>query len=385
VNAQAPAGLARLTRLTLADFRSYPALALETDARAVALIGENGAGKTNILEALSLFTPGRGLRRADLSEMARIGGAGGFAVSAVLTGAEGLETRLGVGLAPPDAEGRRQRLARIDGADAGSASAFAEFLRVVWLTPDMDGLFRGAAGDRRRFLDRLVLAVDAGHAARSSALERALRQRNRILEEDWQQGTWLDAIEREVAELGVAIAAARAETVARLSALIAARHDPASPFPAAGLALAGEIDALVAAHPSLEAEDRYRTLLRESRARDRAAGRTLIGPQASDLVVHHLAKDIPAEQGSTGEQKALLIGLVLAHARLVSTMSGLAPIILLDEVAAHLDARRRAALYGELAALGGQVWMTGTDAAFFAELPEGAARFMIGDGGASSI
>ncbi len=375
---------AGVSRLILSDFRSYPTLTLDVPARMVALIGENGAGKTNILEALSLFTPGRGLRRAELAEMARLGGAGGFAVSAII-GSDGMETRLGAGLSPPDSEGRRQRLARIEGADAGSASAFAEHMRVVWLTPDMDGLFRAAAGDRRRFLDRLVLAVDATHAARTNALERALRQRNRILEESWTEAGWLDAIEREVAELGVAVAAARAETVARLSALIAARHDPASPFPAAGLALAGEIDALVAAHPAIEAEDRYRALLRDARPRDRAAGRTLIGPQASDLMVRHMAKDMPAEQGSTGEQKALLIGLVLAHARLVSAMSGLSPLILLDEVAAHLDARRRAALYGELAALGGQVWMTGTDAALFAELPPDAMRFMIGGGEARPL
>jgi DNA replication and repair protein RecF len=386
VSAEAPAGIARLT---LADFRSYPALTLETLAPAIALIGDNGAGKTNLLEALSLFTPGRGLRRAELADMARIEGPGGFAVSALMGDADGHETRLGVGLTPPDAEGRRQRLTRIDGVDAGSASVFAAHIRVVWLTPDMDGLFRGAAGDRRRFLDRLVLAVDASHAPRSAALDRALRQRNRILEEDWSQSAWLDAIEREVAELGIAVAAARAETVGRLAGLIAQRqkagNEPHETFPAAGLALAGEIDALVAMHPAIEAEDRYRALLRDSRARDRAAGRTLIGPQASDLMVRHLIKDMPAAQGSTGEQKALLIGLVLAHARLVSAMSGLAPIILLDEIAAHLDARRRVALYRELAAIGGQVWMTGTDANLFEELQPGAARFMIAGGQAQPL
>jgi DNA replication and repair protein RecF len=376
---------AGISRLVLTDFRSYPALTLDVGARMVALIGENGAGKTNILEALSLFTPGRGLRRAELAEMARAEGPGSFAVSGLLVDSDSHETRIGAGLSPPDAEGRRQRLARIDGADAGSANAFSEHLRVVWLTPDMDGLFRGAAGERRRFLDRLVLAVDAGHAPRAAALERALRQRNRILEEDWRQEAWLDAIEREVAELAIAVAAARAETVARLCALIGARDEAGSPFPAAGLALSGEIDRLVAASPAIEAEDAYRALLKDSRARDRAAGRTLIGPQASDLEVRHLAKDIPAARGSTGEQKALLIGLVLAHARLVRAMSGLSPLILLDEVAAHLDARRRAALYRELDALGGQVWMTGTDASLFDELPQGAMRLMIGGGRATPL
>jgi DNA replication and repair protein RecF len=360
----------RIARLTLENFRSYAALSLAVDSGLVALVGENGAGKTNLLEAISLFSSGRGLRRAELAEMARMGGSGGFAVSITL--ADG--RRLGVGLAPAAAEGPRLRQLRVDGADAGSAAAFAEYLRLVWLTPDMDGLFRGPAGERRRFLDRLLLAVDAGHAPRTAALERALRSRNRLLEESPGEVAWLDAAEREIAELGVAVAAARAETVGRLAALIATGA-AASPFPAASLALAGELDALLAESDALTAEERYRRLLRESRARDRAAGRTLVGPQASDLLVRHSAKDIPAGQGSTGEQKALLIGLVLAHARLVGQMSGLKPIVLLDEVAAHLDARRRVALYEALAALGGQVWMTGTDAALFEDLPAGAARF----------
>jgi DNA replication and repair protein RecF len=251
---------------------------------------------------------------------------------------------------------------------------------VVWLTPEQDGLFRGPAGDRRRFLDRLVLAIDASHGARVSALDRALRDRNRILEETPREVAWLDAIERQVAELGVAVAAARAEAVARLAALIAETRDDASPFPWAALALAGEIDALVAALPALDAEDRFRSLLREGRARDKAAGRTLIGPQASDLVVRHGPKDIAADAGSTGEQKALLVGLVLAHARLVKAMSGMAPVVLLDEIAAHFDPRRRAALYDTLGGLGAQVWMTGADVAQFTDLPDGAKRLAVSTG-----
>ncbi|SEG44538.1 DNA replication/repair protein RecF [Bosea lathyri] len=369
--------MAAVGRLILQDFRSYEALDLTIEGQIVALIGENGAGKTNILEALSLFAPGRGLRRADLSDMARQSGTGAFAVSVALSD-DG--ARLGVGLGPADADGKRARLARIDGTQAGSALAFSDYLRIVWLTPDLDGLFRGSAGDRRRFLDRLVLAVDPAHAARSNALERALRSRNRILEDTPGQGQWLDAIEREIAELGVAVAAARAETVARLAAIITDTRDDASPFPHAALALAGELDALVADLPALDAEDAYRALLRQARPRDRAAGRTLIGPQASDLVVRHGPKDIPAGLGSTGEQKALLIGLVLAHARLVAAMSGISPLVLLDEIAAHLDPRRRAALYDGLTGLGCQIWMTGADPALFMDLPQGSERFMVSSG-----
>lgn len=365
----------RVTRLSFADFRSYAALDLDTDARIVALVGENGAGKTNLLEALSLFTPGRGLRRAPFTDMARKGGSGGFAVSVTLDRATG-GARLGTGL-EPSATGRK---CRIDGAPVPSPAAFAEYLRIVWLTPALDGLFLGPAGDRRRFLDRLVLAIDAAHGTRTSAYERALSSRNRILDEAPTNARWLDSIEHEVAELGVAVAAARLETVARLQALIDAGHDSASPFPSARIALAGTLEDELGALPAVEVEDRFRRGLREGRARDRAAGRALAGPQTSDLAIRHAAKDMAAALCSTGEQKALLIGLVLAHARLVADMSGIAPLVLLDEVAAHLDPRRRAALFAALERLGSQIFMTGADPALFADLPASAVTCLVTPG-----
>jgi DNA replication and repair protein RecF len=366
-----PVAASRIARLILQDFRTYASLDLTVSRPLVALVGENGAGKTNVLEAISLFMPGRGLRRAELAEMARQGGPGSFAVSVTLDAPYG-EHRLGTGIEHQNEGSRASRVCRIDGMPASSPTAFAEYLRIVWLTPDLDALFRGPAGDRRRFLDRLVLAVDAGHGTRVNALERALRSRNRVLEENPDDRLWLDALEREVAELAIAVAAARRETVERLAALILETREEESLFPFATMGLEGDLDTLVATLPAVDAEDRYRAILREYRPRDRAAGRTLVGPQASDLLVRHGPKDIPANTASTGEQKALLIGLVLAHAQLVASMSGIAPFVLLDEVAAHLDPRRRAGLFAALESLGGQVWMTGADPSLFAEL-EGRA------------
>lgn len=367
-----------VNRLILSDFRSYPRLDLTLGGAAlVALVGENGAGKTNVLEALSLLAPGRGLRRAEIAEMARAGGSGGFAVSIELDRSGGA-VQLGVGHDPAD--GPNGRKFRINRAPAGSARLFAEYVRLCWLTPAMDGLFSGAPGDRRRFVDRMVLAVDSEHGSRVAALERALRNRNRLLEDRSTDAAWLSAAEREVAEVGVAVAFARRETLERLQALILSTRDDASPFPWAEIAMEGEIDRLAACAPSLEAEEAFRQTLRETRARDAAAGRTLFGPQTSDLVVRHGPKGALAGQCSTGEQKALLVGLTLAHASLVKAMSNIAPLVLLDEIAAHFDPRRRAALFERLAEIGGQVWMTGADPQAFAELRGRADILMVSPG-----
>jgi DNA replication and repair protein RecF len=373
-------GAVRIARLTLTNFRSYHSASLAVDRDLVVLAGPNGAGKTNLLEAISLLAPGRGLRRAMLEEAAFAEGDGSWAVAAEIEGALGLAT-LGTGIEPPPAEDAAPlRKYRIDREPVASAAAFADHLRVIWLTPAMDGLFAGPASERRRFLDRLVLAVDASHMSRVNALERSLRSRNRLLEQPSPDPHWLDAIEHETAEVAVAVAAARAETVRRLSAALAADKDAASPFPWAAITLDGDIENAVGASPASELEDRYRAVLREARARDAAAGRTLDGPHLTDLLVVHGPKGIAAAAASTGEQKALLVGLVLAHAGLVAEMTGIAPILLLDEIAAHLDPVRRNALYARLARLAAQVWMSGADPAVFEAVARAAAWFEVSPG-----
>jgi DNA replication and repair protein RecF len=361
-------------RLRLSEFRSYAALDCVIEAPLVVLTGENGAGKTNILEALSLFSPGRGLRGSETAECARRQGAGGFAVSVVIS-TDGEETQLGHGFEPAHGDRGAARRFRVERAPVASARAFADHIRPLWLTPAMDGLFAGPAGDRRRFLDRLVLSVDAEHGARAARLERALRNRNRLLAEERPDARWLDAAEREIAALAVAVAAARRETVERLRTLIDAERDESSPFPWADVTIDGELERAIGKAPALRVEDDYRSRLADMRRRDAAAGRALSGPQTSDLLVRHGPKDEAARACSTGEQKALLTGLILAHARLVAAESGRAPLLLLDEVAAHFDPVRRAALFDELSRIGGQVWMTGADPSAFTEL-EGRADML---------
>ena len=385
-------------RLMLKDFRSYAALDLAIDERMVVFCGENGAGKTNLIEALSLLSPGRGLRRAELADCARVGGAGGFALS-VEVEEDGERRQLGSAWSPAEDEGGLssptersgagegdrpkgggggERKNRVDRAPVSSSRAFADYVRVVWLTPAMDSQFSGPASERRRFLDRFVLAIDPQHGARVLKFERALRGRNRLLEEGAARNrAWLEAIETEAAELGVAVAKARIECLTRLEALIATDRDLDSPFPWARLALEGAVERLVASGPAHAAQERYRAMLNDGRARDAAVGRTLIGPHLTDLSVWHGPKDAPAASASTGEQKALLVGLVLAHARLVAEVSGIAPLALLDEIAAHFDPRRRAALFHALERLGGQAFLTGADWATFADLKGRAQMFEV--------
>jgi DNA replication and repair protein RecF len=370
--------MARVHRLTLTNFRNYRAATLEADLRPIVLYGPNGAGKTNLIEAISFLAPGRGLRRATLEEVAFHEGDGSWAVAAEVEGALGLAT-LGTGIERAPEDGAPvQRKCRIDRESVASAAAFADHLRVVWLVPAMDSLFVGAPSERRRFLDRLALAVDAEHASRVNALERALRSRNRLLEEARPDPHWLDAVEHETAELAIAVAGLRAEALHRLDSVLASRQG--SDFPPVEIALDGWMEKLLPAHPAVEIEERYRAVLRDNRGRDAAAGRTLDGPHLTDLLVVYRQKGIAAADASTGEQKALLIGLVLAHARLITEMTGSAPVLLLDEVVAHLDPARRAALHGELAELGAQVWMTGADPALFAEIKDDAAMIEVNAG-----
>ena len=352
-----------IRRLSLADFRSYESALIEPGPGFVVLTGENGAGKTNILEAVSLFAPGRGLRRAKLSEMARTGGPGGFSVAAVLD-APGGEVDLGTGTLPEAPDRRR---VRINGATA-SAAALTEWLSILWLTPAMDRLFTDAPSGRRAFLDRLVLALEPGHAHHASRYEAAMRARNRLLADEAALDVqWCAALELQMAEHGSALAGGRLRTIDALNAQLAAQPD--GPFARANLAQEG-----------WQPVEDFGVALAAGRDRDRAAGRSLTGPHRSDLAVTHLGKGQPADRCSTGEQKALLLGIVLAHADLVAARAGRRPLILLDEVAAHLDPVRRTALFERLAAGGGQVWMTGTERALFAAVPEPAAHFQVSEG-----
>ena len=370
-----------VARLRLTDFRNYPHLALDLDHRPVILTGANGSGKTNLMEAVSLLSPGQGLRRSTLEDMARHGGSGLWAVSAKIYGLSGVSD-IGTGLAlNPTGSGRGGRVVKIEGNVARGSGTLAEHLNMVWMTPALDGLFSGPAAERRRFLDRLILGLEPGHRKTVSQFERAMRQRNKLLDMNESDQVLFDGIERQMAELGVAVAAIRMHAVDRLAAAIEIKWPPenAAPFPWSTLSLEGVLeDALRDQQAAVDVEDMYARMLATNRGRDRAARRTLVGPHRSDLIVGHGPKAMPAKFCSTGEQKAMLVGLMLAYSELLKELhDGLAPIILLDEIAAHLDETRRNALFKEILRLGAQAWMTGTDKDIFMPFGSTAQFFSI--------
>lgn len=371
-------------RLSLTNLRNYATATLELGPEPVVLTGANGSGKTNLLEAVSLLAPGQGLRRASYADLARAAGDGAWSVAArVHTDLGTIDIGTGIAVATDRTDTAAGRVVRIDGVSKPGSGVLADYVEVAWLTPAMDGLFTGPGSERRRFLDRLILCFDAGHAKRSARFERAMQQRNRLLSDEVRDSARYEGLEDVMAETGVAIAAARAEAAAALSALSERRRDQnaGSAFPWAVIGIDGTLEADLAHHPAVDVEEHYRAALRTGRDRDRAAGRTLEGPHRSDLVVGHGPKAMPAKLCSTGEQKALLLGLVLSHAELTAErQDGRAPILLLDEVTAHLDAARRAALFDEILRLGTQAWMTGTDRDAFSALA-GKARFIAVDDG----
>ena len=390
-----PAASAAVSRLDVTDFRNHARARLRIDGRLIVLSGPNGAGKTNLLEALSMLAPGRGLRRAAFGDMARHGGSGGWALAARVDGLQG-PVRIGMDWRPggvgggggkggngngAGGEGGARRLF-IDGKAARASGQLGEHLRMGWLTPAMDRLFSGPESERRRFLDRLTAALDPGHAARAAAMEKLLRQRNRLLEDFSANAAWLDAVEAQLAECFTAMAAARMATMEALregmEKLVRKRSGP---FPFARLRLQGWVEDRLAESPAVTVEDEARATLARERPRDAAAGRTLTGAHRSALEVFHGPRDMPARLCSTGEQKALLIAIVLAHARAVKQAAGgMAPLLLLDEVAAHLDEARRGGLFEALEDLGAQVWMTGTDEALFGLLRGRAVFLRVEDG-----
>ena len=359
-----------LSSLRLSHFRSHTSATVELDARPVAIFGPNGAGKTNILEAVSFFSPGRGLRRAAAQEITRRPEELGWKVTGLLHRLQQpheIETW---------SEGGQRRQIRIDGKPA-SQLALGRIVRVLWLVPSMDRLWIEAAEGRRRFLDRMTMSFEPSHAEAVLSYDKAMRERNRLLKDQVRDGHWYVALERKMAEAGLVIQSNRQ---AALTSLRAAQDAAATGFPTA------ELELITTEGEIFRSEADFRDALHRDRARDLAAGRTLIGPHRADLFARYAAKGVPARDCSTGEQKALLISLILANARALAEEFGLPPILLLDEVAAHLDAARRAALYDEVCALGIQAWMTGTGAELFSELNDRAQQFEVTEsGGVSTI
>ncbi len=357
--------------LRLHYFRCYTQARIDDlSSGLIVLHGANGAGKTNVLEAISLLTPGRGLRNAALEEMQNKASPQAFAIAAqVDTG--GVDVAIGTGIDPAD----KKRTVRINGINVKSQMALADYLSALWLTPQMDRLFIDGSSGRRRFFDKLVFTFDPSHAGRVTRYENAMSQRSKLLREGKGDDYWLKALETQMAETGIAIAAARLDFIARLQAGIdAGDREEDLFFPRAKLALSGTVEELLQNTPAVEVENMLLYQLSQSRTRDAETGGASSGPHKSDLLVRFAAKDMPADQCSTGEQKALLIGLILSHARLIKSEKGDVPLLLLDEIAAHLDEKRRAALFDRLMHLGGQVWMTGTDESLFSAIAR-TARF----------
>jgi DNA replication and repair protein RecF len=366
--------------LKLTDFRNYASARLDLGASPVVLVGDNGSGKTNLLEAVSLLCAGHGLRGRPYGELARKDGQGGFAIAATVMSRHG-EVDIGTGFLPGTREEGAGRTVRIAGKDR-SAGALGDYVQHVLLIPAMDGLFTGPASERRRFLDRLVLALDPRMRKPLGRYERAMRQRNRLFQMREHARALFEGLEEQMAEAGVAIAAARLDAVDQLSHLIDETREARGqgPFPHAVLALHGTLETELAMRPATEVEDLFRLILEEARERDRAASRTLEGPHLSDLLVVHGPKNAPAPHCSSGEQKALLLGLILAKAELIKGQEGCAPLVLLDEVAAHLDQARREALFGEILRLGAQAWMTGTDRELFSPIAQDAQILAVNQG-----
>jgi DNA replication and repair protein RecF len=363
--------------LRLTDFRNYRTLALDLDPVPIVATGANGAGKTNLLEAVSFLAPGRGLRQSRLSEIDFQAVATGWAVAATVESANG-PVEIGTGRVAPD----EKRIVRIAGKPMRSQSALAEYVSAVWLTPQMDRLFVEGPAGRRRFLDRLAYGFDTAHAGRVSAYESAMRQRSKLLRDGAGDAVWLGVLESTMAERGVAIAAARREIAERLNRACALAE---SPFPKASLQLDGALETWLESLPALEVEERMRASLAEARRQEAENARAPVGPHRSDLLVRHVDKDQAAELCSTGEQKALLISIVLADARLRAAERNAAPLLLLDEVAAHLDQRRREALFDEIDNLHAQVWLTGTDVSTFESLRDRAQFLHVQEGAAQLI
>ncbi len=345
----------------------------------IVLYGANGAGKTNILEAVSLLSPGRGIRGARVRDVQKNDAIDPWAIAGVLDFAYGEEVRLGTGLDPASRTGSEKRTVRINGQTAKGQTKLAEYLSCVWLTPQMDRLFLDSSRERRKFLDRLVFTFDPGHSGRVTRYENALAQRSKLLKDGTFDQTWLSGLEGQMAETAIAIAAARLDFAARLQAACdaAAKDGGDEYFPKAQFKVKGILEEMLHQAPALEVEDHFKDRLVQSRERDAITGGAAVGPHKSDLLVHYAAKNMPADQCSTGEQKALLIGLILAHARLIKAERGRPPLLLLDEVAAHLDDGRRRALYAILQELGAQVWLTGTEENLFSDIRDTAQFFEI--------